>query len=114
MAFANLRRSETVPCPSFSIQTVAEFGTSSELGPTDTDRDGTRNTEDDNADGMSGSYERANSLRRLSDDASLYKDSDGQRNFKEYLWQNLANDAASGFSMSITGIPEGGDIHFSL
>jgi hypothetical protein len=99
----------------FDPDRFSKFVTSSELAPTDTDRDGTPNTEDDDddGDGMSDSYERANGLRRLSDDASLDKDSDGQSNFEEYLWQTVANDAASRFSMSITGIPEGGDIHLS-
>jgi hypothetical protein len=93
----------------------SEFGGSGDLLPVDTDKDGTPDSEDDDddGDGMSDSYELANGLQRLINDAGLDKDSDGQSNFEEFLWQTVANDATSWFSMSLTDVPEAGDISLS-
>jgi hypothetical protein len=93
----------------------SELGRSGDLLPVDTDEDGTPDSEDDDddGDGMSDSYELANGLQRLINDAGLDKDLDGQSNLEEFLWQTVANDATSWFSMSITEIPETGDISLS-
>jgi hypothetical protein len=93
----------------------SEFGGSGDLLPVDTDKDGTPDSEDhdDDGDGMSDDYELANGLQRLIDDAGLDKDSDGQSNFEEFLWQTVANDASSRFSMSVTEIPETDDVSLS-
>jgi hypothetical protein len=96
----------------------SEFGGSGNPAPplpVDTDQDGTPDSEDhdDDGDGMSDDYELANGLQRLIDDAGLDKDSDGQSNFEEFLWQTVANDASSRFSMSVTEIPETDDVSLS-